>query len=1414
MPPSDDGMGSTSPPNPPPVHGPTHGPKMTGDDMIFDWDSVSLSEDDEFIAVDPPPVTSGSDPTTKAPNKAGQQPEAKTNKSCNCSPNGRNLVVCIDGTANQFSEKVGKDHFSPRRRLTFDPQNTNVVELYSRLIKDKKQLTYYNSGIGTYARKNSWSFDYWKQALYHHVDMAVAWNLENIVFDAYRWLSENYEPDDRIFLFGFSRGAYQVRIIAGMIQRVGLLHKGNDGQISFAHGLYMATLAEQERLSESPTADTVSKDEPVSAGTNSARSNTPTWLPKLSFWPFRASSDAGSQQHEEASKDKDGSAGADTPGNVNPSKADWFPWTWSLPTWVAWPTWAARKTPVNQCNGSSPKSGNASKGNDGKADPHKLSERFKRTLSRKDVKVHFVGAWDTVSSIGIARGPGLPETTTGMKHVCFFRHALALDEVRVKFLPEYANGGVGPAARDDAKDQGDVKEVWFAGSHSDIGGGSNVNLDLDQFGPALRWMSYEASRAGLRTENFQGNWKQVKPTDSMNWFWRMLEWFPLKHLSYDPNRDREHTRWSRHLASPRQIMEGQLIHESVLDSIKPSSVAQQSDPNVSSERSSTQDPEEVSNPHLAAAPASDQRPFPEWRARLPSGKTWDDVLQQYAQPQEQRNLIEHDPYISAKGVLKDVSRKELSVADRNVLVTLLSSEDGKRSVADSVDASQLWEKIMQSTEDSEAHTIDCLLSLSAFPMSHNDAPTQTWMRKAGGILSLGDRKTPDLSSHQEAVEKLEQPFRVVTGDLLMDLSNRRVLSDTARDLLCIIAVTAFGQMVITDIAKESELVKALNTVQNDPDWRFREERITDLLILLGAFPLRSQDTKRYLNHNLARLFPLVQQRPGIDRVFDRVMCTARSNAQELVGCLVNRTGLSVGQRRKLDMLLFTKSGRKSIEDSGKLTELSDALKDTATDLKMEPNLRRTHITDIVAALSAFSSLSTGMEVLLEPEVADVISNLDTDRRRLSVAKDRIASSFRTRAGDITTKLASDGMADADRDVLERMVSTDLGKKAFAEGVVTMQLFNALGRVQDSGMDPELRKARVTDIIWVLGKFTALPPDAKQYSRHDLKKLLPDPYQERPEIDEAMMQIKRIFTGRLLKAVEGHTNIVCSVSFSPDGSQIASGSNDNTIRIWNTDTGKEIREPLRGHTDWVRSVSFSPDGKRLASASYDKTVRLWDVQTGQQIGQPLKGHTSLVLCVAFSPDGNRIVSGSEDKTLQLWDAQTGQAIGEPLRGHYSRVLSVAFSPDGKNIASGSSDRTIRLWDAETGEPVGDPLRGHDSSVLSVAYSPVGARIVSGSGEKTVRIWDAQTRQTVLGPLHGHGEGVTSVAFSRDGQDVVSGSYDGTMRIWDAQTGQTVAGPWQAHGGEYGVQAVAFSHDGKRVVSGGGDNMVKIWDGEVD
>ncbi len=205
-------------------------------------------------------------------------------------------------------------------------------------------------------------------------------------------------------------------------------------------------------------------------------------------------------------------------------------------------------------------------------------------------------------------------------------------------------------------------------------------------------------------------------------------------------------------------------------------------------------------------------------------------------------------------------------------------------------------------------------------------------------------------------------------------------------------------------------------------------------------------------------------------------------------------------------------------------------------------------------------------------------------------------------------------------------------------------------------------------------------------------------------------------------LQGHERAVLSVAFSGDGRRIVSGSNDDTVRLWDVETGQLIGDPLQGHQDAVNSVTFSGDDRRIVSGSDDNTIRLWDAETGEPIGQPLQGHEDAVNSVAFSGDGRRIVSGSRDGAVRLWDAETGEPIGQPLQGHNGVVLSVAFSGDGRRIVSGGHDATVRLWDAETGQPIGQPLQGHEDSIRSVAFSPDGRRIVSGSRDDIIRLWD--------------------------------------------------------------------------------------------
>ena len=299
--------------------------------------------------------------------------------------------------------------------------------------------------------------------------------------------------------------------------------------------------------------------------------------------------------------------------------------------------------------------------------------------------------------------------------------------------------------------------------------------------------------------------------------------------------------------------------------------------------------------------------------------------------------------------------------------------------------------------------------------------------------------------------------------------------------------------------------------------------------------------------------------------------------------------------------------------------------------------------------------------------------------------------------------------------------------------------------------------------------------------------------------------------RSQQVLQGHTDYVVTVAFSPDGRHIVSGSNDSTIQLWDAQTSGQMGNPHQGNTDSVNSVAFSLDGRHIVSGSSDSTIQLWDAQTGGQVGNPLQGHTGSVQSVAFLPDGRHIVSGSSDNTIQLWDAQTGGQVGNPFQGHTSLVQSVAFSPDGRHMVSGSNDRTIRLWDAQTGVQVGNPLQGHTHSVLSVSFSPDGRHTVSGSYDSTIQLWDAQTGGQMGNPLQGHTDLVNSVAFSPDGRHIVSGSYDRTIQLWDAQTGGQVGNPLQGHTDS--VCSVEFSPDGRHIVSGSNDSTIQFWDAQT-
>jgi WD40 repeat protein/predicted Ser/Thr protein kinase len=303
-------------------------------------------------------------------------------------------------------------------------------------------------------------------------------------------------------------------------------------------------------------------------------------------------------------------------------------------------------------------------------------------------------------------------------------------------------------------------------------------------------------------------------------------------------------------------------------------------------------------------------------------------------------------------------------------------------------------------------------------------------------------------------------------------------------------------------------------------------------------------------------------------------------------------------------------------------------------------------------------------------------------------------------------------------------------------------------------------------------------------------------------------------GEVLRRVEiPGSNGPGPVVVSPDGKWLASLRPDGEwYRLVFVDTTSGKHTVVRdAHRDEIWALTFSPDGTRLASAGEDRIARLWDPATGALLAA-CQGHTSKILGAAFSPDGARLVTASADATVRQWNARTGEEVEAPYDRHLGEVVVATYSPDGQWVASAGLDRTIRVWRAKGRQDVA-VLHGHTGGVVGVAFAPDGRRLVSqctesplSEGDGTVRVWEVDPTGT-LPVLRGHTDYVYPVTFSPDGRWIASGSWDGTVLLWDAATGEPCA--TLRHPGI--VPSLAYSPDGTWLVSGNyKDDQLRIWD----
>jgi len=348
---------------------------------------------------------------------------------------------------------------------------------------------------------------------------------------------------------------------------------------------------------------------------------------------------------------------------------------------------------------------------------------------------------------------------------------------------------------------------------------------------------------------------------------------------------------------------------------------------------------------------------------------------------------------------------------------------------------------------------------------------------------------------------------------------------------------------------------------------------------------------------------------------------------------------------------------------------------------------------------------------------------------------------------------------------------------------------------------------------------------------------------------------------------GHSGLILSVAYSPDGRYAVSGGGDRMVKLWDATRGLEIRT-FAGHGDNVNAVAFSPDGRHILSGSDDGTMKLWDVTTGREV-RTFQGHAGKVTSVAFSPDGRLALSGSGDVesrkgAVTIWDVGTGKAI-RTLPGHNNQVTAVAFSRDGRHVLSGSWDGTLRYWEVSTGREIRTIVHHVESEfaeplfVHAVALTPDGRYALSAGGhtyehekEFMVKLWDLRTGEEVrrFGGLSSdpyptvHSvvvspdgksvlfcgervpcslwelatgrevrtfalEGSTiysySAAFSPDGHSIISGPY--RLTVWETATGRVV---WTFAGRSYSANELAISPDGRHALLGQGGGLLLLWD----
>ncbi len=290
------------------------------------------------------------------------------------------------------------------------------------------------------------------------------------------------------------------------------------------------------------------------------------------------------------------------------------------------------------------------------------------------------------------------------------------------------------------------------------------------------------------------------------------------------------------------------------------------------------------------------------------------------------------------------------------------------------------------------------------------------------------------------------------------------------------------------------------------------------------------------------------------------------------------------------------------------------------------------------------------------------------------------------------------------------------------------------------------------------------------------------------------------------------DLINTLAFNNNGTQLASGAQDQKIVIWNLISNgnnqkfknyKLTFNAVFSAYDQVFSVDFSPTEKNIIAATIFSNVRVWNVSTNNIIGDFSGGE--IVFQVKFSPDGKTIAGGNRDSQLFFWDMLTKRKTVYPAYQH--AVTCVSFNPDGTLLASGSALGDIKIWNFESIDKIVEITKflGHDKQVNSIVFNPVGNILASGSWDNTIKLWDVNTKKEIA-TLRGHKNNVSSVSFSSDGKILASASWDKTIKLWDMKTNTLIA---TLSGHKDNVSTIAFSPIGEILASGSEDKTIKLW-----